>query len=191
MKYETIYQDGSSFLLINDIISAQTPGVVDVFKRVIKDFDTIIEIGTNRGGFTLLLDDIKRPDASLISYEKFPEVVLISDKEIDLRFGCCFELKDHIAREIKNGGRVLFLCDGGYKNQEFIEFSSHLKKGDVIMLHDYQDNPDDFSRICKINNWAAGSESSYDSIKDIVSSLNMNRYYYNEFKDVFWGAFIR
>jgi hypothetical protein len=49
--------------------------------------------------------------------------------------------------------QCLILCDGGHKNQEFNLFSQFLKSGDIIMLHDYQDNIDEYMRIQSTTGW--------------------------------------
>jgi len=86
--------------------------------------------------------------------------------------------------------RVLLLCDGGQKNKEFAEFAKYLKDGDVIMCHDYTDNPKEYEIFCIEGNWLAGPESFWDEIKESVEEYNLNKFiYHDEFKKSLWGSF--
>ncbi len=97
-----------------------------------------------------------------------------------------------IIDKIKNGGRVLLLCDGGSKNLEFNLFSRYIKERDVIMLHDYKETTERYWNIASKLNWRYGSESSYDEIKNSLMLYGIDRHpLYEEFENVFWGAFIK
>jgi 23S rRNA U2552 (ribose-2'-O)-methylase RlmE/FtsJ len=180
------------FLIIDGIIAAQTPKVVDVFSSILDDFDIIIEIGFHRGGFTLWLDRNKRNDTKLISYD-----INFNSKEvnnhIDFRKGNCFDtnILNEIIELIQNNGKALILCDGGDKDVEFNTYSKYLKSGDVIMCHDYADSIGDYQKITSDINWTTKYESSFDKIKESVKLYELEKYHYNEFKSVLWGSFIK
>lgn len=50
---------------MNDVPVMQTPGIVEVFRDVLRDFDQIVEIGFQHGGLSLLLLLIKPATCSL------------------------------------------------------------------------------------------------------------------------------
>jgi len=180
----------SNFLIVNNIIASQTPGVIDIFIKLLNNFDTIIEIGFHRGGFSKWIFDHKAQDSKLICYD-----ISFDNKEvhelIDFRLGNCFDIT--IIHEIKNiiesSGRTLILCDGGNKEKEFAIYSQYLKPQDVIMLHDYCDSDEEFLKITKNIIWDAPTESRYSNIEYDIIKNNLKPYYYNELKQVLWGAF--
>ena len=102
--------------------SAQSQFVVDVFPKVLKNFELIIEIGTFTGAFTLWLSENKSDNCKIISYDINPDYCEVNNlKDTELRIGDCFDIdvmKD-IRDLINNSGRTLFLCDGGDKELEF------------------------------------------------------------------------
>ena len=53
--------------------SAQSQFVVDVFPKVLKNFELIIEIGTFTGAFTLWLSENKSDNCKIISYDINPD----------------------------------------------------------------------------------------------------------------------
>jgi hypothetical protein len=190
------------FIRIKNIQAAQTPQTLNSFSKIIKDFDLIIEIGTNRGGFTIWLNENKKNNCALFSYEISPSCVEIpkTDKAYScVRFENCFSIKclNEIKLLIQNSGRTLFLCDGGNKVSEFKTFCQYLKTNDVIMLHDYADSPNEVENWQNIKtkyNLVGGfnqHESSYNEIKIAVEQNNLNKFMYDEFVDVLWGSFIK
>jgi 23S rRNA U2552 (ribose-2'-O)-methylase RlmE/FtsJ len=190
------------FIKIKNIQAAQTPQTLNIFCKIIKDFDLIIEIGTNRGGFTIWLNENKKHNCMLLSYEINPSCVEIpkTDKAYScVRFENCFLTKclNEIKTLIQNSGRTLFLCDGGNKVSEFKTFSPYLKPNDVIMLHDYADSPNEkqnWENIKNKYNLIGGfneHESSYSSIEISVKENNLDKFMYDEFVDVLWGSFIK
>ncbi|MCK9446502.1 class I SAM-dependent methyltransferase [bacterium] len=177
----------------------QVPGAYYAFGNILKDFDRIIEIGTHAGGLTLMIDELKKPESDLISYDidlsNYQVNKLYPSTILDIRKEDCFEQKtiDEISSLIKNTQkRVLLLCDGGSKNEEFNLYSQFLKDGDVIMLHDYSDNIDDYERYCLKENWLAPHESYWYGIHESIETYNLKEFYqYDTFKSVLWGAFIK
>jgi len=61
---------------------------------------------------------------------------------IDFRVKDCFkkEVFEEIISLIQQPGKTLLVCDGGDKPREIGAFSPHLKKGDIIIGHDYFKN---------------------------------------------------
>ena len=184
------------YALINGVLAAQTPRVFEVFSKIIKDFDLIIEIGTYKGAFSTWVYENKKQDCNFITYDINPDEIQIPEeykKLIDIRIANCFseEEKLKIKNLIASSGKTLFLCDGGNKIEEFRIYSELLKKGDVIMLHDYADDPISFINIANKNSWPAKAESSFAEINDHVVKNKLEKFMYESFIDVFWGAFIK
>ena len=112
---------------------------------------TVIEIGTAAGGLTLMLRDILNEhglnDSILITYDVIEPTGLINKVigdglSIDIRVEDIFDegnLKNEkfIKNLIQSEGTTLVICDGGNKIKEFNILSNYLKKGDIIMAHDY------------------------------------------------------
>lgn len=183
----------SDFLIIDGVIAAQTPGVVDAFKKIINDFECIIEIGSNRGAFTKCLLDNKADYTILYSIDINLDLFLFNKNEFNLfQFDCFSDIGVSTIKDIiKNNKRVLLLCDGGNKNLEFNTFSAFLKSDDVIMLHDYCDDDNEFNYLKSLIKWEAPAESSYANIEQSIILYNLNKYHYDEFKSLLWGAFIK
>jgi len=174
---------------------SQTPGIKKHFQKILPEFDRVIEIGTFNGGLTLFIHRNKKESCELISYDIDPSVNQApKDLDIDFRIGNCMsvpvinEIKDLIMDESK---RVLLLCDGGNKNEEFNLFSKFLKVKDVVMLHDFAESSGEFSRIASVIGWIYSYESSLSEISNSVSKYNLDKYWYDEGKEVLWGSFIK
>ena len=187
--------------------AAQMPSTELVFAKIIKDFDLIIEIGTDNGGFSIWLHRNKRPDALFLTYEMDPSHVKIpKNHEVNdcIRYCDCFnpDVIDSISALIKARGKTLFLCDGGAKAKEFSVFSKLLKAGDVIMMHDFADSPHESenyrsvkSKLLSAGLWdGAGFEVHESSLGMVESCLNLDgleKYKYQDFLNVLWGSFIK
>ena len=181
-------------LTYRNILLAQSPNITKEFSTILGEFSTIIEIGFNRGGLSLWLNDNKPKDSKLICYDITNEFLLVSpEEEIDFRIKDCYqdvninEIKLEIGRE----GKTLVLCDGGDKNFEFNTFSKFLKVGDVIMCHDYCENLEEYNQIANKIKWPTPGESFYDFIKNSIEENHLIEYKYNEFKNILWGSFIK
>ena len=124
------------YLIVDDVVAAQTPKIEKPFLQIINDFDLIIEIGFHRGAFSCWLHKNKNKNTELICYDITMNHKLINDDNINFTLGDCFnEIVINQIRELINKkGKSLILCDGGYKNDEFKLYSQFLKKGDVICV---------------------------------------------------------
>lgn len=179
-------RNGSNMLTVDDIVAGQTPNIVPLFEEEIPKFDNIIEIGTSLGALTLLLNYLKKEEASLISYDISERRVQIFGRGIDVRIGDCFKLVDEIAEEIQKEGRTILLCDGGKKNQEVNTFAQYLKSDDVIACHDYEGGR--FGAIGREIIWKFGSESKLKHIESTLKKHSLEGYRYEEFENVLWGC---
>jgi len=116
----------------------------------------ILEIGTSFGGLTLLirdlLDDSNLSESDLRSYDvmetnRFHLQEAIKNKsKIDFRIENIFNhmydtlISEEVIEYMQQEGVTILLCDGGSKKNEFNIFAKYLKKGDIIIAHDYSLN---------------------------------------------------
>lgn len=183
-------------LKVNGIKCGQTPTVIEPFKEVLSSFDNIIEIGSNQGGFTIFLYFTKNKEANLVSYDisKHFEGAKKRYPNIDFRIGNCFNKETHqeIKDLIQSPGKTLLLCDGGNKIKEFNTFSSYLKSGDVIMLHDYGRDKIHWEEIATNKlGWKSSHESSFNPIEESINVNSLSPFMRDEFESVLWGSFIK
>lgn len=176
----------------------QVPNIKDYFEKLLieENFDTIIEIGTSLGGLTYIIDDIIK-DNNLkhnihtfdIGYRDYVE------NQLNER-GCMYHIldeRDQIYKEtvvdlINNHGKILLLCDGGNKVEEFNRYSEYLKRGDVIMAHDYAFDRNTFENEIKSKYWN-WFEISFDDIKNSVQKFNLQEYKKVDFKYAVWACY--
>jgi hypothetical protein len=186
----------------------QHKNIINVFKHLLSELkpSTIIEIGTEYGGLSLLLQDlivelglktklrtydIKTP-TFLMEHPKFSDIIEIRTKDLFSYepFRLSEEGIDEVKEFMSNDGVNLILCDGGNKSKEFNSFSEIINTGDVIMLHDYIIDENEFNENFKdkIWNW---HESKLSDIEDSIIKNNLEPYLEDEFSKVVWGSFIK
>ena len=182
------------FLWIDGQRSAQSRFIVDMFPEFLKKFDVIIELGTFTGVFTKYLSLNVNVNTRIYTYDINPHYREVGDLP-NTNFVISDILEPSTIFEIKTlvkfGGRVLFLCDGGDKETEFKLYSKFLKTNDVIMLHDYEDSPEEYEIIKNRIGWTTKSESTYKNLEMYLENLNLSKFMYDEFKDVLWGCFVK
>lgn len=162
----------------------------------------ILEIGTSSGGLTLLLRDLLDNNGfestELRTYDvNDPQYLYQHKKNIDIRVKNVFnhqynELteKDEVIDFITQEGPTIVLCDGGSKINEFNILSQYIKKGDIIMAHDYSKNNEYFEQNIKnkIWNWCEITESHIQVSSQIN---NLVPYMEEEFASVVWVCKIK
>jgi|WetSurMetagenome_2_1015567.scaffolds.fasta_scaffold77307_4 hypothetical protein len=182
------------FLVVEGVTASQTPLIVKPFKRLLKGVAQIIEIGFDQGGLSLWLHRNKRDSCSLVCYDITKERLTVPlSHGIDFRIGDCFshEIITEIVELIQLPGRTLLLCDGGDKKKEFSFYCDVLKHGDIIMIHDYADNEEDYQAIKDKLNWPTQPEVFYRDIYHAAISHNLRPYNYCGMMEVLWGSFIK
>jgi hypothetical protein len=113
---------------------------------------------------------------------------------IDVRVEDIFDDYQDIPNEIKNfikqDGLTIILCDGGDKIREFKLLSHFLKKGDIIMAHDYAPNQEYFDNYIngKIWNWL---EIQDKDINESCMKHNLTPFMEYELRDVVWVGKIK
>jgi hypothetical protein len=136
----------------------QVLNIEDVFREYFKVGilpDRIIELGTAWGNFTHILHKVRSDINYDFDFITIDKVSIIEDMPWNMIF-CQMSIFDNvkfIAELIKPN--TLLLCDDGDKPLEVRTFTPYLKKGCVIMAHDY-----------KTEYWW-NSEIIFDDIKDL------------------------
>jgi hypothetical protein len=124
------------------MVMKQKAGVLKVFNKFFEDekFDTIIEIGTGNGAFSLYITEKAREmGAEFYTFDVkdiHPEV-----KRAIYTLGGVFKREDattsDLIERLMKRGRVLVLNDGGLKVPLFSKLAKVLKVGDCLLTHDY------------------------------------------------------
>jgi hypothetical protein len=185
-----------NYFKIQDYIASQVPAAIENLSKIIQDFDLILEIGTERGTLSYWIQTNKKTETEFRTYEIDLNMIMLNENDkalINIRHIDCFspECVEEIKTLIQTKGRTLLLCDGGHKNEEFNLYAQYLKPQDVIMLHDYTDNEEDFKSFQEKHGWPHYPESSYPAIEHTVKEQNLEKFMYPEFKSSFWGSFIK
>ena len=193
----------TSNLTENDSLSAfdgnmaqQHHNVYSTFYKLIDDTKPkrILEIGTALGGFTMFLKkvvDSFNLDTKILTFDisARPWYDDMKQMGIDVRVEDIFDDYQDIPNEIKNfikqDGLTIILCDGGDKIREFKLLSHFLKKGDIIMAHDYAPNQEYFDNYIngKIWNWL---EIQDKDINESCMKHNLTPFMEYELRDVVW-----
>ena len=179
-------------------LTQQVSNIKSYFEKLLMEekFDIIVELGTSLGGLTYILDDIVKENnlphnihTFDFSYKDYVETQL---KER----GCQYYILDERSEEYKttvidlmtNKGKVLLLCDGGNKIEEFNRYSEFLKEGDVIMAHDYSFDSETFHQEIKNKYWN-WFEISHSDITNSIDTYNLKEYEKVDFKYAVWACF--
>ena len=198
----------TSNLTENDSLSAfdgnmaqQHHNVYSTFYKLIDDTKPkrILEIGTALGGFTMFLKkvvDSFNLDTKILTFDisARPWYDDMKKMGIDVRVEDIFNDYQDIPNEIKNfikqDGLTIILCDGGDKIREFKLLSHFLKKGDIIMAHDYAPNQEYFDNYIngKIWNWL---EIQDKDINESCMKHNLTPFMEYELRDVVWVGKIK
>lgn len=179
-----------------DILLAQVDDIENLFKAIFAENEIrqIVEIGTNRGGLSILLSDMAPKGCQILTLDIHDHVIKFNPKEYEdnLTFVAadCFSVgKDLIASWIQKDGQSMLLCDGGNKNREFNSFSEYLKPNDIILTHDYEDDPNIWKETCDKYNWAAPPESRLSAIQNSIEKYSLEKYQYEYACHHLWGCF--
>lgn len=149
---------------------------------------TIIEIGTNYGGFTACLGihawtigaSVHTFDVCVAPAEAIRP--LCGFLPITFYNADCFEpsVISLIQQLIQRHGTTYVLCDGGNKEQEFNLFSNYLKHGDVIGAHDYS---------APGGNYWPWSETHFDKVREPVLRCGLHSFMQEHFDTAGWLVF--
>jgi len=181
-------------LTYKNILLGQNESIIPAFNWLFKEenIDTIIEIGTHRGGLALWLSDNTKDNVKIYSYDITHEYLLIKGNDrMELILGDCFDdnIKINIISKINNSKQVILLCDGGDKNREFNTYAPFIRKNDIIMLHDYCLDTKLFDTLIKNGLWTTPLESDYPSIKQSIINNNLVAIKEDLFNSCLWGCY--
>lgn len=149
------------FISVDGLLAAQNYYTLDLLEELKKlNIQQVIEIGTNRGGLSLLLAkiaetytfDIEEWEPKELRQKLFSQVNNLTFIKQD-----CFN-SSYLKRLLSNDKKTLLVCDGGNKINEFNYFAPYLNQGDLISCHDYFPNKVDY------NYWVT-CEIKYSDIK--------------------------
>jgi len=181
-----------------DLFAAQSHHISDSFDLLFnllknqKKKITIIELGTFKGGLTVILDAFARSyklDYELHSFDITTKCISSQTMDLFNQLGVNFHLGnifsenlDVISSLIQDPDSVaVVLCDGGRKDKEINYFSTKLKVGDIIMGHDYGFNRDEFLT----KEWNA-CELTYSGIAGACSENNIKFLFKNPMEKSVW-----
>jgi cephalosporin hydroxylase len=188
----------SFFLYKNLHTTQQVKNIKSFFEFFLKEekFDIIIELGTSLAGLTYIIDDICVENGlnKVIHTFDFSHKDYVEDqlKERNVEYHVMDETTDEfksfVTKLIKNNEKVLLLCDGGSKIEEFDYYSNFLKFGDFIMAHDYAYDRETFTNKIenKIWNWF---EIKHEDIKNSIINNNLIEYGKIDFKEAAWCCY--
>lgn len=154
-----------------------------VFDTILKYFinknqkiGRIIELGTARGGLSVLLGIFSLVyGCKFITYDIYDSSLykqLFKRLDIDFRQKDVFESEIEISNEIKDEGVTILFCDGGDKSKEFNLFSKYLKPDDLILAHDYAKDNEHFQEYFYNNIWSC-HEIDFSSIQKSIEQYNL------------------
>ncbi len=104
-------------------------------------------LGSMLGARTMLVDSFHYFGVELRPQGVHPNFIKLANllPKVGIKFGDVFssEVQEMIgAKTISRNGCALIYCDNGNKPREFNDYSLRLKRGDLIMVHDY---PNEFN----------------------------------------------
>ena len=199
--HPTGWHDSHPYYRLNFYKQVQISQVAGIYLLFNKDwlskFDNIVEIGSYNGGLSSYIFDNRKENASFVSYDIDPTINMVTNDQgrtdIDFRIGDCFEesVFNEIAELISKEGRTLLICDGGNKTREFNDFAQYLKKGDIVILHDYADDEVEFKEYTDYWQWPYEADTLPDLISLAIKENNLEPYKYEQFKFLLWASYIK
>jgi len=183
----TDYQEISMFS-VDGLRAAQQWGTPEAFK-LFEDqgIEEVIEIGTCRGGFALMLRMVF-PDAEIFTFD--PERWEPQELKAQLfrQYQIHYFKEDvftsgRLTNLITNKKRSLILCDGAHKGNEFTFFAPPLNSGSFIGGHDYFKEG-----RCDYDIWTT-CELNYEMIENTVIDYQLLEFQSEVFSKVAWAMF--
>jgi hypothetical protein len=196
LKY--IGQDGSEKDVNFELFAAQNFNINSSFNKLFSFLSLqnkpvkIIEIGTFKGGLTVILDTFAKAhnlDYSLCTYDITDRLISKDVKEIFEELKVELTIKDVFSDDgkeiidlISNPDYITVLfCDGGKKAEEVSKFSKSLKTGDIILGHDYGFDAQEFQK----KEWNA-YELSFSQVASAYNSSNLRFLFKDLMEDSVW-----
>jgi cephalosporin hydroxylase len=155
-----------------------------------QSFKNVIELGTQRGGTSLFLNDLMNlyGGNNFVTFDRNKCDVGVNQVVGDILNDQ--KIIDLIKTNIQKEGKTLLFCDGGDKKCEFNKFAPFLKDGDFIMLHDYAHDKEFFNREINRKVWF-WHEAQFDDIKESVKKYNLTSYNTAQMSAFVYGCFFK
>ena len=180
-----------------------TPDVMYTFLEQVRP-DTVLEIGTYHGGFTLIIHDHLQTlglNAPIYTYDlRIGEHRDVLDERIAEGHPIYFSSEnlfstdykevvkvEEVSSIITREGTTVVFCDGGKKLQEVKLLTPFLKEGDYILAHDYSKSQEYFDNNIKDIFWSS-TEITGEQLQDLVESFNLSPFMEEELQTVVWGC---
>lgn len=187
----------------------QNPYSLFSFEKLFRDYEPelVLEIGTFHGGLTLmirdLLDEINLSNTKVISYDvREPnflyEKIVGKDVTINVKnlFSSNYQNFESIESEneikilLNKYEKVIVLCDGGSKKNEFKLMSKLLRPNHIIMAHDYSPNQEYFEKEMINNRWN-WMEIQDSDIEEVSIDNKLIQHMFDGFIEVGWVCKIK
>ncbi|MFK7830143.1 MAG: hypothetical protein AB8B57_10225 [Congregibacter sp.] len=191
----------SGFCEYDGIMAMQNAAVFSVFREFLRLTRParILEIGTAHGGLTLFLrHTLDELGLSASTIRTCDLVSIASHSRLRATAGIevlTQNLFTHSYKGIRQPqlvfpflrlpGRVVVLCDGGSKPDEFRLLAPHLKPGDVIMAHDYAPDRRYFEEHILNRHWN-WLEIQDDDVAEVCLASNLEPFMQEAFLPVVW-----
>jgi predicted O-methyltransferase YrrM len=181
-----------------DLQAAQSLKIEDSFPLLFQHVSqsnrkvNIIEIGTFKGGLTVIIDTYAKLfdlDYTLTTFDIKDRLIQEETKAIFRECGIDFVLENTLSKTghekiksiIEDDAICLIFCDGGNKTKEISDFSKLMKKKDIILGHDYGYNSVSFSK----KEWTA-FELSFNGIRDAFHNNGLTFLLKSEMEESVW-----
>ena len=176
----------------NIYVAQQTEGAWKVFEEFLlkEKFERIFEVGTGIGGLIQFISQFSKDnniDTEIMTIdikpvnEKLKEIG-IESLQMDATNTKNLSIFNNFLRTNK---KLLILCDGGNKPDEFIMFSKYIKVGDFIMAHDYVISEEYFENNIKNKKWG-WCQITENDIKGVSNKFNLIEYSDIDFTQEMW-----
>jgi predicted O-methyltransferase YrrM len=148
-------------------------------------FETLVEIGTHKGGFTRLLRDHPVSDRckTIVSIDIERQTEDIEDVGLVTADVWASGL---VHEHLQTGKRTALLCDGGDKIREVNTFASSMRPGDVILCHDYGKTRQGFDT----SKWPS-CEITYADVAEVLERCGFQPWLEEPMARAMWGCFVR
>lgn len=185
---------------------SQHPDTPDVMYKLLEQVrpNTILEIGTYHGGFTLIIHDHLQTlglSAPIYTYDlRIGEHRDVLDERIAQGYPIYFSSEnlfssdyssivkvEEVSSIIKREGTTVVFCDGGKKIQEVKLLTPLLKKGDYILAHDYSKTQEYFDTYIKDIFWPS-TEITGEQLQDTIQEYNLTPIMEEELQAIVWGC---
>ena len=199
MKQFVKMDTNNMMFFYKDIRLEQRVEVIDVLESLYLELKktnelpkTIIEIGMNHGGFSLILNDSKISEQADIYCFDIVDRGFdqnLKNTKIKWYINDIFKIESFVKDLINRDGKTILFCDGGNKVKEFNTFAKYLKSGDLILTHDYYKSEEEYEKYKNTRwSWLESKESDLTSTAKIY---NLQPFMQDQFEKCVWSCKIK